>query len=465
MNARQADADRPVISRYLAAGLLLVILLTVTCMAMLQQVRYAGLGRPIRIHGSSMAPSLLGEHLEMPCEDCTFPIRMAIDLLSEPEFLTCPNCGYEKNPREAAVRQPGERVLIDRWSRMISGLDRWQLVAFQKTVGDSPGARHTQLTVKRVIGRPGEEVSLQEGEIYIDGIMVRKSMQQFREMAVPLFDTYYRPRKTPGLVERFQSAEKTSRWQRLGTGYQFDDTDEKKPDSASPEDLDQLVYQHWACMAEAVPARERTAVSPIYDHYTYNHGQSRGPLMQVHDLLFQGKMTMQNKGLLVVSLFSRGDIFEVALDTRRRLYELRRNSRALVRGRFYHDLDRGSHELEFAVVDRQMILAVNGKTWCRQSFIPGKKKSALSPTHLNPEHPLAVAARGLSLQVQRIRLSRDLHWIGPDHRPGPWKWHRLLKPREFFVMGDNVPISDDSRYEQLGISKQAIIGKILRFEH
>ena len=465
MNARQADADRPVISRYLAAGLLLVILLTVTCMAMLQQVRYAGLGRLIRIHGSSMAPSLLGEHLEMPCQDCTFPIRMAIDLLSEPEFLTCPNCGYEKNSREVAVRQPGERVLIDRWSGMISGFDRWQLVAFKKSVGKSPGARHTQLAVKRVIGLPGEEVSLQDGEIYIDGIMVRKSMQQFREMAVPLFDTYYRPRKTPGLVERFQSAEKTSRWQRLGTGYQFDDTDEKKPDSASPEDLDQLVYQHWACMAEAVPARERTAVSPIYDHYTYNHGQSRGPLVQVHDLLFQGKLTMQNRGLLVVSLFSRGDICEVVLDTRRRRYELRRNSRALVRGRFHHDLDRGSHELEVAVVDRQMILAVNGKTWCRQSFIPGKEKSVLSPTHLNPEHPLAVAARGLSLQVQRIRLSRDLHWIGPGHRPEPWKWHRLLKPGEFFVMGDNVPISDDSRYEQLGISNQAIIGKILRFKH
>ena len=155
----------------------------------------------------------------------------------------------------------------------------------------------------------------------------------------------------------------------------------------------------------------------------------------------------------------------MALDTRRRRYELRRNSRALVQGRFHHDLDRGSHELDFAVVDRQVILAVNGRTWCRQRFIPGKEKFAGPPAHLNSEHPLAMAARGLSLQVQRIRLSRDLHWIGPGHRPGPWKWPRLLKPREFFVMGDNVPISDDSRYEQLGISKQAIIGKILRFPH
>lgn len=465
MNARQGNADRPVISRYLASCLLLVILLTVTGIAMLQQVRYAGLGRPFRIHGSSMAPSLPGEHLETTCEDCTFPIRMALDLLSAPEFLTCPNCGYEKNPREAAVRQPGERVLIDRWSGIISGIDRWQVVAFQQMVGSGSGSRHEQLTVKRVIGLPGEEVGFQEGEIYVDGIMVRKSMQQLREVAVPLFDTYYRPRKTSGLVERFQSVRQSSGWQRLATGYQFDDPDEKKSASDSLEDLDQLIYQHWACMAEAVPDRERTTASAIYDHYTYNHGRSRGPLVQVHDLLFHGSLTMQNKGLLVVSLFSRGDIFEVVLDTGKRRYELRRNSHSLVQGRFHHTLDRRPHELEFAVVDQQAILAVNGKTWCRQSLAPRNEKMSLPSSPLNREHPLMMAARGLSLQVQRVRLSRDLHWVGPGHRPGPWKWHRSLKPGEFFVVGDNVPISADSRYEETGVFNKAIIGQILRFEH
>ena len=495
MSARKSDTVCPVSAKCLGVVFLLLTTLVVLSAAMLRYCRYDGLIRPFRIKGASMAPSLTGEHLSNTCQDCRFSIRYAADSLAAPEWLTCPNCGYRKTPDHLKKRQLGERVLVDRWAKYVSGIKRWEPVAFHRLTTSDTGGRWQQLVVKRVAGLPGEKISFSSGEIYADGVLQSKSLAQFRELAVLLFDTYYRPHKTRNMMDRFQPVNEQSRWQRLASGYRFDSsqqprhwqsqdlpTDEEttaaprlpiETDPGSPAstenvlssaDLDQLLYHHWACMANQVPWKARTAISPIEDHYPYNQGLSRGELFQVDDLLFHISLMMKDSGLLVISLLSGEDIFELWLQTRNKSYELRRNTDSIAKGKFLHALDKTPHELEFAVVDHQIIFAVNGRVWCQQFFSEQDSPPPAVASALDSGHPAMIAARDIKLQIQRIRLYRDIYWAGPSHTSENWQFKRRLRPAEFFLVGDNVPVSEDSRHWGEGILRKAILGKVLRYE-
>jgi len=411
-----------------------------------------------------MAPTLNGEHFSQSCRDCQFPFNVATDLLSDPQLLTCPNCGYSKNLLEGSQRRGGERVWIDRWKNPLNRFDRWDTVAFHHRTRQESHEPGNQLAVKRIIGLPGEQIALSDGEIYANGILVRKSLKQFRQMAILLFDTYYRPRLTQDLPDRFQPVGSQSHWQRLATGYQFDAAQgtTNKSMSRSSNELDQLLYHHWACMPDQVPSRARSAPFPVTDHYCYNHGLSRGQLSFVHDLLFQCSLTLRGRGILALSLFSDGDLFEVWLDFAAKKYELRREQRIVASGRFQQQLKSIPVELEFAIVDQQAILAVNRRTWFRQSLVPTEMTDTTTLVKSNAEHPLMIAAEGLEIQIHRMQLYRDIYWAGPLHSSEKWKLEGHLQPNEYFLVGDNVPVSEDCRDWGRGIKNQTILGKVLR---
>jgi len=269
---------------------------------------------------------------------------------------------------------------------------------------------------------------------------------------------------TNEIPDRFRPVSSQSCWQRLATGYQFVDpkvmTSTSQPQYSS--ELDQLLYQHWACMANQVPWKDRTATSPIADHYSYNHGLSRGQLQPVSDLLCRCLLTPGDRGFLTISLFSDRECFEVWLDFNRERYELRRNTASIASGRFRHDLKRKSAELEFAVVDRQAIFAVNGCTWFRQSFVRDDTTEAVTLSELDADHPLMIAAQHLEVHIHRIQLYRDIYWTGPSHTGQKWQTKDHLEPNEYLLFGDNVPVSEDCRHWGQGILREAILGKVLR---
>jgi signal peptidase I len=68
----------------------------------------------------------------------------------------------------APTLQSTHRLLIDRTAFAFRGPQRWEVVVF-RSPQDS-----RQLCVKRVVGLPGETVSLVEGDVLVDGKRVRK---------------------------------------------------------------------------------------------------------------------------------------------------------------------------------------------------------------------------------------------------------------------------------------------------
>ena len=132
-----------------------------------------GIFRPVRIAGASMAETLQGAHCQLNCGDCGFPCRYDADVrrrtsgwLSQ---LRLPE------PRSAHGRVPaGARVLIDRLAYRCHPPRRWDLIAFRSH--DAPD----YLEVKRVVGLPGERISIRQGDVYADGRLARKTLPQLR---------------------------------------------------------------------------------------------------------------------------------------------------------------------------------------------------------------------------------------------------------------------------------------------
>ena len=65
--------------------------------------------------------------------------------------------------------QIGDRILVNKLSYHLHGVDRGDIVVFSRPPAENCGGPEVNDLVKRVIGLPGDVVSLSGGYVYIDG--------------------------------------------------------------------------------------------------------------------------------------------------------------------------------------------------------------------------------------------------------------------------------------------------------
>jgi signal peptidase I len=65
--------------------------------------------------------------------------------------------------------QVGDRIVVDKLSYHLHGVDRGNIVVFTTPPDEDCAGPPVADLVKRVIGLPGETISLQDGNVYIDG--------------------------------------------------------------------------------------------------------------------------------------------------------------------------------------------------------------------------------------------------------------------------------------------------------
>jgi signal peptidase I len=101
--------------------------------------------------------------------------------------------------------------------------------------------------------------------------------------------------------------------------------------------------------------------------------------------------------------------------------------------------------LEASCFDRRVLVAVDG----RLLFDPFDyaKRRTVPPAG---EFPIGLGVDGGDLTVSELRIYRDLHYTGSLANT-PRQGHALrtpvqLGPEEYFVLGDNSPVSNDSRF-------------------
>jgi len=395
------------------------------------------------IVGPSMAPALLGPHYRVVCRQCGF--RFVCDAENDAADLRiwCPNCGYAGNSVAAQSALPGERVLIHRTAFCARRPRRGEVVAFRR-----PG-RETEVTIKRVLGLPGESVQIVEGDVYIDGQIVRKSLAEQLAVAQLVYDADHPPATEAGLPARWEAQ---GMW---GTGQgRF-----AHPATSPAEQIDWLTYRHW----QRLPGDpRRTRPAPVEDLCAYNQTQPRRreDVHEITDLMLTFRLVETfGAGALIVRATDGSQRFEVRLDAAQRRYEVFHDGEPLPGTR--RRLQRVLENMEFCVslFDQQFLLAVDGKTEVVWPYVRPE-------THPRPSvEPLAIGSKGLGVRLEQVRVYRDIYYtvpIGLEDRPGLGSAYRLDYD-EYYVLGDNSPVSDDSRSWTAGpaVKESLLVGKPL----
>ena len=421
------------------ATLLLTLLLTLLFLGSAFLIRLTfvhGWWRTIRIAGGSMAQTYLGPHWDLVCRECGKPFRCGVEHPPDRDSAVCPNCGCPDNPVHPAEVRAGDRVWIDGWSRQLHGLRTWQAVAFPQT------ATPDVLTVKRLVARGPGSVAIRDGDIYLNDAIQRKDLEVLREVCVLVHDDAFRSPRG----RRWQPSSNRSRWTPTSIGYTASSAD--SPDS----DLDWLNYTQWTCWPNDDPRRERTQDVSIVDHDSYSQGFARGALNEVADLYLSCTLQLASRSRCVLRIISRRDVFTWEFDTAAGKCRFARNGAVI--GECPFTLTTTAFQVEMAVCDQRLFAAISQAMVFEQAYDPDTNSTQ------HDDARVSIGAGAGSITVFGLRLARDVFYTGP-YGTSDWEAPQSLTTGQWFVLGDNLPVTVDSRLWS-GINAETILGPVRR---
>lgn len=424
------------------------VAITLAALAVLIAVRLwfvDGLLRTVRIEGPSMASAFDGAHYAVVCDDCRFPFRCDAHDVPASGEVVCPNCGYRRNSLENAALAAGERVLIDRWPHIWRGPGRGDIVAAQE-----PGSTD-ELVMKRIAALPGESLAIRDGDLYVDEQIARKTPAQWRELRVLVHDNRFQPQRTQGLPARWQAAQAQSGWKPAGEGFEHVPADGALSDKIESEGDtgDWLAFQPWRCSDQ----RSRTQVVPVFDNDGYNQGLNRN-LNAVPDVGVSCELAAADNRHFRFALMDGTLRFEVLFEPAESEIRLLQNGQPVAYVEADLHFDRRRVTIEFALCDRQVFVIVGGRTMVRHAY----ERPAGQTVEV--AQPLMIAAEG-AVKVSDLRVWRDIYYLDPQGGNRPWQAERSLAADAFALLGDNPPVSIDSRHwPAAGIQRHNVLGRV-----
>lgn len=384
-----------------------------------------------QVSGASMNPTLWGPSRSFNCLSCDVTIRVDEFILQaawerSPENSTtlsammCWHCGspIEQQQLSAALQGPG--LPPD-----VVGVTPTATTDYK--VGDILLIRKTGVQVKRLLGRPGQTISLDDaGRLLVDG--QRPTFHSPPRVAVD-FDRFRDSSRWhgPGESARWHGADESARWQRRSDRSW-----------TALGDTGWLVYAHQNVYRGPRPSR-------VLDDLPGNFGLQRA-LFPVDGLSIQ---------------------FELATSADHEHRE--------IRYWIAFWTERGI-DLQPQIVEAgsKYPVKVEAQAWATLPRIAPKYDFMDTPTMLDhllsPQCPIAVQLSGSSevaLTIRDLAVQRDvLYRVNPSaprggitdqYQPPSYPIH--LGDDEWFVVGDNVPVSIDSRHWG-AVATEEIIGRV-----
>ena len=277
--------------------------------------------------------------------------------------------------------------------------------------------------MKRIVGLPGETIDIRGGDVYVDGAIARKSLAQQRAMAVLVHDTAW-VAQIRDLRDRW-SPQTTRGWQRTGDGWR------SVSQTAKVQWLD---YIHWRRTTTSLPSAIEE--SPILDEDGYNQAVSR-QLNRVTDLMLVCKLSAVGNGTLLVKANDGREIFQVSVAPAIGVITLARSDREVISVQAAAGILREPTELTISLIDQQLVVAIGSREEVVYEYEP------LDTAIQANLAPFSIGASDLDVQVSRLQIYRDIYYT-PAARASDSKSCRLGAD-EYYVLGDNSPISRDSR--------------------
>jgi signal peptidase I len=427
----------PSFRQFLQAVILLVVFLLV--------FRTVG-AEPFHVPTGSMWPALAGNHRATDCPRCGYRVLVgqprtergsAADRDRFYRAAVCPNCGCTELGLDRVPECPGDHLLVNKSVFDLRRPRRWEMVVFRCP------ADPAKAFVKRIVGLPGETLQVRGGDVYIDGQLARKSLEEVRAVRIPVFDNNYQP-GPDGFRDRWESQPAIDAGQPVaGTSLRLDAEDH-------PDRYRCLVYRNYSLDEHQCRA--------LRDEYAYNGGDP-GAQATVHDFMLECDLQVaRGSGWVLFGISDGQDRLIAELPVGRSGAEpdggaLLREGRTPFSGEPPEDagearvyarapgfrLEAGTtYHIELAFVDRRLTLAVDGRCPFAPVDLPTADRRA------EVVRPVKVGARGVRAVVRNFRLFRDIHYTpaGDNGVAGVVS----LGPAEYFVLGDNSPNSDDSRF-------------------
>lgn len=407
-----------------------------------------GLLVPEVVSSGSMAPALLGPHRTGRCSVCGQPLLSdAVD--SGADAAVCPNCGWPGNPLVPGATA-GDRLLVERASLSLWPAKRWEVLVMH-----CPD-RADEYCVKRVVGLPGEKVEIRGGAVYINGQIARKTLAQQRALAVPVNDAACWP-VDPRLPPRWR-ADPASYWGNDFKGFRY-----FKREGATDGTIDWLSYVHWRRKASD-PTQVQEA--PIRDDDPINPNVSRR-LNDVTDLMLVAQLSATGSGRVYLRCGDGGQAAQISnpkseisklrcqisLAPKTGRIELQQDGRQIQAVELGHPILTRSTELLLSTFDRQVLLALDGQVVLTYWLAPAEE---IVPN----SRPLAIGSDGIAIDIERLQVMRNVYYTPPRRLGAATTWQ--LKSDEYFVLGDNSPVSVDSRTWTGGqpIPARLLVGRI-----
>lgn len=195
-----------------------------------------------------MAPTLIGRHDVVTCPDCETQFRVPVEL-QKPigDTFACWHCG-SSIVQSSDASQPGDIIRIAPVDSTHGPLQRGDIVAIR---------RGGFLRAKRLIGMPGDTIDFRSGRLTVNGDAVRSTTK------IPVDQDTLR---------------KTSRWTGPATLHRDSDRSWRLVDASMPNRRPSwLIYGHRSVYAGGLPA-------PVRDDYPGNVNLRR-ELKPAHDLV------------------------------------------------------------------------------------------------------------------------------------------------------------------------------------
>ena len=196
---------------------------------------------------------------------------------------------------------------------------------------------------------------------------------------------------------------------------------------------------------------EASHIAPIADTYGYNWGREGQGRYEVRDLMLSAQVRLhEGPGEFVLAITDGTEEFQCVFDLAGQKVRLidTRTGRAMRTGPLNERMLEGAVCVEISLMDRQVLLAVGGEL----AFEPlsySRSDSAGRERGPTPWQPVRFGARGFgtggaAVEIGSLKLFRDVYYTEDGGRRAVDSAFQL-KPDEYFVLGDNSPVSKDSR--------------------